>query len=420
MKILLVHKFWRKLSGAEMYFHDVVRILKQQGHTVKIFTTNQNAEGGVDEKEQNNEIVYGHTVDYLHGSMFQRVFKLPELIYSKKNKELFSQLLNDFQPDMVHVFAIYVTLTPSILEACTEKNIPVVMSCNDYKHICTNYRLYHHGHVCTDCKGGKIYSAVVNNCCKHSLAFSVASAAEAYVHYAKNIFRKNITTFLFESKFMMNITDEFWGKDTYRSKLIGKPFHAPAFEPTFDHDNYLLFIGRLSDEKGINILLNAMQLVPEAQLKIVGTGNERETLEKLCATLNLKNVEFAGSKWGDEAKQMMRRSRFVVIPSLWYENFPYVITESYALGKAIVGSNMGGIPEYIKEGVTGHVYPSTDHQKLAEIIRNMWNNEKNTVQMGMNAKKYADENFNDTVFYRNLMDAYSFSLQNKNSRLKTR
>ena len=123
MKILLVHKFWKNLSGAEVYFHEVRRILKQHGHTVKVFTTNMNAEGGMDLKEQNDEIVYGHNVDYLHDSLTQRVFKLPELIYSKKNKAAIARLLDEFQPDIVHVFAVYVTLTPSVLEACREKNI---------------------------------------------------------------------------------------------------------------------------------------------------------------------------------------------------------------------------------------------------------------------------------------------------------
>jgi glycosyltransferase involved in cell wall biosynthesis len=414
MKILLVHKFWKKLSGAEMYFHDVIRILKQQGHTVKIFTTNLNAEGETDQKETSDELVYGYPVDYINGSLARRIFKLPELIYSKKNKAAIAELLDEFKPDVVHVFAIYVTLTPSILEACKKRNIPVVMSCNDYKHICTNYRLYHHGHVCTDCKGGKLYSSVLNNCCKHSLAFSIASSAEAYVHHFKNIFRKNVSVFCFESKFMKDMTNEFWG-NTFKWRLIGKPFHAPAYTPSYEYDDYLLYIGRLSDEKGINILLNAMQFVPEAQLKIVGAGNERENLEKLSNDLNLKNVEFSGAKWGDEAKQVIRRARFIVIPSLWHENFPYVVTESYAIGKALIVSDKGGLPEYTFEGITGHIYPSDDSNRLSELIRMMWNNEIETVQKGKNAKKYADENFNDNVFYEKLAEAYRFAMQGQDT-----
>jgi glycosyltransferase involved in cell wall biosynthesis len=413
MKILLVHKFWKNLSGAEVYFHEVRRILKKQGHTVKVFTTNMNAEGGIDPKEENDEIVYGHNVDYLHDSLIQRAFKLPELIYSKNNKKEIAGLLDEFHPDIVHVFAVYVTLTPSVLEACREKNVPVVMSCNDYKHICTNYRLYHHGHVCTDCKGGKLYSSVINNCCKHSFAFSVASCIEAYTHEIKNIYRKNVNTFLFASKFMMNITKEFWENKSHHSLVIGNPFQAPSFTANFDHDNYVLFIGRLSEEKGVDILLKAMQRVPEAKLKIVGTGSEKANLEKLRDESGLENIEFTGAKWGDDAKKMIQRARFVVIPSRWHENFPFVIFESYSMGKAVVGTDRGGIPELILEGETGHVYAADDVNRLSELIRMMWNDETGTIQKGMNAKKYADENFNDEVYYKKLMDAYSFAMQKK-------
>jgi glycosyltransferase involved in cell wall biosynthesis len=258
-----------------------------------------------------------------------------------------------------------------------------------------------------------LYSSVLNNCCKHSFAFSAASCIEAYVHERKNIYRANVNTFLFASRFMMNITNEFWGEKTHHSLAIGNPFNASAFTANFDHDNYVLFIGRLSDEKGVDVLLRAMQHVPEAQLKITGTGPEKANLEKLKDELNLKNVEFTGAKWGDDARRMIQRARFIVIPSRWHENFPFVIFESYSMGKAVVGTDRGGIPELIFEGETGHVYAADDAQRLSELIRMMWNDEKGTIQKGMNAKKYADENFNDTVFYKKLMDAYASVLSKK-------
>jgi glycosyltransferase involved in cell wall biosynthesis len=406
MKILLVHKFWKNMSGAEVYFHEVLRMLKEHGHTVKVFTTNMNAEGGIDAKEQNTDIIYGHNVDYLHKSFIKRIFHLPELIYSKRNKEAIGRLLDEFKPDIVHSFAVYVTLTPSVLEACKEKNIPVIMSCNDYKHICTNYRLYHHGHICTDCKGRKFYKPILNNCCKHSFAFSVASSVEAYAHEMKNIYRKNVSLFVFASKFMRDMTEEFWGKGTADLLALGNPWHAPSFNADYEHDNYILFIGRLSEEKGVDILLKAMQFVPEAQLKIVGSGIERSMLEKLKVQLGLKNVDFIGGKWGDEKRRIIQRSRFVVISSRWHENFPFVLFESYSMGKAVVGTDRGGIPELIFEGQTGHVYPADNVKRLSEIIRMMWNDESGTIQKGKNAKKHADRNFNDDIFYSKLMEAY--------------
>jgi glycosyltransferase involved in cell wall biosynthesis len=407
MRIILAHKFWRTLSGAEMYFHDVVRILKTNGHEVKIFTTNYNAEGGIDDKTEDPSVVYGHPTNYLHGGFAKRMFNLPEIIYSKANKNAFKDLIDSFKPDVVHCFSLNIVLSPSLLDACREKGIPVVMSCNDYKHICTNYRLYHHGKVCTDCKGGKLYKPMVNNCCKHSFAFSVASSLEAMDHERRDLFRRNIHTFSYESEFMRNITDEFWKGKKHHSYLLGKPFHAPAYQPYYNHDNYLLYIGRLSDEKGVDVLLRAMQLVPEAKLKIVGTGPYKTYLEDLSKKLGLNNVEFMGSRWGDAAKDFIRKCRFVVIPSLWFENFPYVITETYALGKALIGSDRGGIPENIVPRETGYVYPADDFNKLAEYIRVMWNDEARTIEMGKIAKQKVDAEFNDTVFYQKLLKLYN-------------
>lgn len=408
MKILLVHKFWRTLSGAEMYFHDVERLLRQQGHEVKIFTTNFNCEGGIDEKEIRDDVIYGEPVNYLHGSMVSRIMNLPALIYNKKNKAIMQQVLQDFKPDIVHCFSLYIILSPSILDACREARVPVVMSCNDYKHICTNYRLYHHGRICMDCKGGKNYMPIINNCCKHSFAFSVASSIEFMVHEFKNIHRKNIHTFLFESKFMMDTTREFWGtRKKYNLRFLGKPFNAPSYTAHPGYDDYFLFMGRLSDEKGVEVLLKAMQLAPAAKLKIVGRGPHEETLKALAQSLNLKNVEFAGSMWGDVAKDQIRHSRFVVLPSLWHENFSYVITETFALGKALLGSDTGGTPENIIPGVTGNVYPAHDHVKLADHINHMWIHAEETMQMGLAAKKLVDENFNDATFSKRLESIYT-------------
>ena len=406
MKVLLVHKFWRKVGGAEVYFQDVARILRNNGHQVKIYTTDYDAEGSRDVYPRDENVIFGETVDYLKGGFLSRLKNIPEVIYSTKNKNQFANLLKEFQPDIVHVFAIYVTITPSILDACREAGVPAVMSCNDYKHICPNYRLFHHGKICEDCKGGKFYKAVVNNCCKHSVAVSLISAIESYTHDFKNIWKKNIHTFLFESRFMMNKTEEFWGKDAANLEFLGKPFNATHYKSSSSDGGYILFLGRLSDEKGVDILLRAMKQVPQATLKIVGSGTHRTFLEHLAKTENITNIEFLGSRYGEELDELFNNCRFVVVPSLWHENFPYVMMESFARGKAVVGSDKGGIPEYIIPGETGFTFPSHDSTKLAEIINHLWSDPAKAIAMGMKAKELADIQFNDEAFYQRLSTIY--------------
>jgi len=406
MKVLLVHKFWRKVGGAEVYFQDVARILKNHGNEVKIFTTDFNAEGSRDIFPRDENVIFGESFDYLKGHLLKRVKNIPQVIYSKSSKEQFRKLLREFRPDIVHVFAIYITITPSILDACREEGIPVVMSCNDYKHICPNYRLFHHGRICEDCKGGKFYKAVINNCCKHSFAVSLISAVESYTHNYLDIYKKNVSAFLFESRFMLNKTEEFWGKGAAHLEFLGKPFNATHYDLSKGDGAYLLFLGRLSDEKGVDILLQAMKLVPEAKLKIAGTGSHQKFLQKMATQQNISNVEFIGSRYGAELEELFTNCRFMVVPSLWHENFPYVMMEAFARGKAVVGSNMVGIPEYIIPGETGYVFPSHDAIALAGYISDLWNHPDKAQMMGEKAKKMADNQFNDEAFYTRLGEIY--------------
>lgn len=406
MKVLLVHKFWRKVGGAEVYFQDVARILRTHGHDVKIYTTDFNAEGSRDVYEKDDNVIFGDTVEYLNGPLLSRIKNIPEVIYSKKNKSSFKKLLQDFKPDVVHVFAIYITITPSILDACREEGIPVVMSCNDYKHICPNYRLFHHGRICEDCKGGKYYKAILNNCCKHSIAVSIISAAESYTHDYLNVWKKNVSAFLFESKFMLNKTAEFWGTHAATLKFLGKPFNATHYKASNGDDGYILFLGRLSDEKGVDILIKAMEANPDIPLKIGGSGNYRPQLEALTLKLGLKNVEFVGPKYGEELEMLFNNCRFVVVPSIWHENFPYVMMEAFARGKAVIGSDKGGIPEYITQGETGFVFPSHDSDVLAKLIRQLFDSPQKAAEMGLKAKALADNQFNDEIFYQRLSAVY--------------
>lgn len=406
MKILLVHKFWRKVGGAEIYFQDVARILRAHGHEIKIYTTDYEAAGGSDIFVRDENVIFGTSVDYLDGSILSRISNIPKVIYSRKNKQEFSRLLSSFQPDVVHVFAIYTTITPSILDACSEAGIPVVMSCNDYKHICPNYRLFHHGKICEDCKDGKFYNAVLNNCCKHSFGVSVVSAVESYTHAWLNIWKKNISVFLFESRFMMNKTNEFWGKNSAQLEYLGKPFPSSSFAASPEDERFVLYAGRLSDEKGVDVLIRAMKTNSTIPLKIAGEGEYRHFLESLTLELALKNVEFLGQVQGNELDKLFNKCTFVVVPSLWFENFPYVMMEANARAKAVIGSDKGGIPEYIIEGETGFVFPAKDSEKLAELIQKLFENPSQAKRMGLKAKALADSLFDDETFYLRLSAIY--------------
>ena len=273
MRVLLAHKFFETRGGAEVFFFETGRVLEESGHEVAYFASSTDPS-----KADGRRTFLVSPPEYERGNALGRISRIGQMIYSRSVKDRFAEAIDAFKPDLVHVFSIYVHLTPSILAAAHDAGVPVVMSCNDYKHICPNYKLYHHGHVCRDCKGGKFYMAAVNHCCRDSHTVSVASALEAYAHQLLGVY-DNVHTFLFSSRFMAHETEEFWASRPFRWRQLRNPFDSTKFPLQEAYADFALFFGRLIEEKGVDVLLEAAQLAPSVQLKIVGDGPEEEALK---------------------------------------------------------------------------------------------------------------------------------------------
>lgn len=401
MKILLVHKFFHVTGGAEVFFFETGRVLAAQGHDVAYFSTTS-------EENQSSpfEQYFVAPPNYTQGSRLRKTFGIGRMVYSRQAKQRFKALLQDFCPDVVHVFAIQTHISPSILDACREMGVPVVMSCNDYKHICPNYKLFHHGRICEECNGGHFYNAIKNRCCKNSMTFSVASSIESYAHEALNIYRKNIDTFLFASEFMAHKTEDFWGAENFRWRMLRNPFDTQKHLLHGTTGDYFLYFGRLVDEKGVDVLIHAAALAPELSVVVIGDGPDKPALESLMTSLGIQNVRFVGAKWGNELNDYLRNCRGVIVPSLWHENFPYVILQAFAAGKPVIGSNRGGTPELVQSGKHGLVYEANDSQALADNMRTLMTDTDLAQQMGLRAQQYVVDEFNDEAFYGQLMKVY--------------
>ncbi len=403
MRILLCHNNYRIIGGAEVFYHEVARILSAYGHDIAMFSCRDE---GIDSKWAG---YFPKRMDYTR-DILHSVVHFNRFLYSRDAKHAAAKLVDDFKPDIVHCFSIYSGLTPSILDIFREKSVPVVSSLNDYKHICPNYKLYHHAHLCEECKDKNYYHAILNRCSHNSLIYSTAHAIESYAHDWMNIYKKNIKVFLFASMFMANITEEFWGKGTFQWRLLRNPFNSKKYALSKSYEDYFLYFGRIIEEKGVDILIRAMQAVPEAKLRIVGEGPQEQYLQRLCSDLHVSNVVFLGPKWNEEMDRLLAHTRFTAIPSMWHENYPYVILQSFANGKAVIGSNRGGISELVKHGQYGLIYDANNVNELAGAIRELWNDPLRTVAMGAAAKEYANREFNDNIFYNNLIKIYKEAL----------
>ena len=398
MRILLVHKFFNYNGGADVFFFEVGRVLKEHGHEVAYFST---------KSEKNLESEWsGYFIeapDFKSGNPIKKLKSLFNILYNTKAKRNFTKLLNDFKPDLVHCFNIMTQISPSILFAAKERGIPVVISFNDYKHICPCYKLFHHGKICDECRNGSFYHCMYHKCAHNSLVFSVASSLESYFHKWIKVYEQ-ISLFLFASDFMAEITESFWQKKINRGKLMN-PFKVPK-EPEYKNGEYVLYFGRLIDEKGVDVLLKAIEKKPEVPLVIVGNGPEEDYLQEYSNTNNIRNVTFVGPKWGAELDAYLNNCRFVVVPSTWYENFPYVILQAFAAGKPVIGSCRGGIPEMVTPE-RGYLYDANDVCALSECIKQLWESPTRCIEMGKAGRHYIEKNFNDEKFYNDIIQNYN-------------
>jgi Glycosyltransferase len=403
MRVLLVHKFFNYNGGADVFFFEVGRVLKENGHEVAYFSTNN-------ERNKTSEWAryFVDAPNFKSSSPVKKLKAITEIPYNLRIKKAFIKLIDSFKPDLVHCFNIMTQISPSIIVAAHERNIPVVISLNDYKHICPNYKLYHHGHLCEDCKGGKFYKCFTNKCAHNSMTFSLASSLESYVHLRMGIYEKYITMFTFSSDFMADKTEDFWGRKLIRVKMMN-PFKFSA-RVTDTSREYGLYFGRLIDEKGVDILVRALaECSPNVKFKIIGNGPDEEMLQELAKKLNIENLEFCGPKWGIELDEYLKRAKYVVVPSTWHENFPYVILQAFNFCKAVIGSDRGGIPEMLANG-RGLLYEANDPKQLTEKIMYMESHNEEAIAMGENGRKYVEDKFTDEVFYTALLRGYEKAL----------
>ncbi|NOZ56047.1 MAG: glycosyltransferase family 4 protein [Calditrichaeota bacterium] len=230
-------------------------------------------------------------------------------------------------------------------------------------------------------------------------------AVEAYVHKWLGSYRKNVDRFHSPSRFLRSKMIQY-GWDADRIDWLPYTLAVHDFTPHYAPGDYFVFVGRLQREKGIQVLIEAMQYVKRGRLVVIGTGPLGEALESRARELGLTNVEFAGYKSGDELRNLVAGARFTVVPSVVYDNSPLTIYESFSLGKPVVGARIGGIPELIEPGVDGELCEPGDARSLAAAITAMWDRGQELREMGKRAREKAERLFEPEQHYRKLMAIY--------------
>ena len=409
MKILLINKYNFVKGGSEVYTFGLKKMLIEYGHEVIDFSM---------KNEKNLFSLYDKffvdEVDYSRKSIKCKIRNSVKLIYSKEAYDRLCALIEETKPDIAHVNLIYHQLTPSILHALKKNNIPIVFTSHDYKIICPNYKLYNRD-LCEECIGGKYINCVKNGCHKNSRVFSLLLTIEAYVNkYIKSY--ELCDKIICPSKFMKEKLIQH-GFD--EKKLI----HIPNFiNPNyyFERQKYkdvqkertILYYGRLSEEKGILNLLKAVNLTrKDFTLKIIGVGPQMKQIEDYIEKKQLFNVKLLGFKSGEELFEEISKAYCTVIPSIWHEVFGLTIIESYAFGTPVIGANLGGISEIIKDEVTGFKF--NDVEELALKIQRIFDMNSTEYDNMRNMCFYEAEKYAPEKIGKMILGIYYNQLKNK-------
>ena len=334
----------------------------------------------------------------------QKIINSGNIIYSFEAKRKIDALINQTTPDIAHLHIFQHQLTPSIIHSLKSHNIKIVNTIHDLKVICPNYMMLNKKGICEECKGKKYYKCYVNSCIKNSKAKSLIGTLEAYVNeYLKSY--SYVDKFICPSKFYMEKLIDF-GIPEKKVCYIPNFVDVPDSNKEYEIKNYILYMGRLSQEKGINFLIEAMKDLKHIELKVAGAGPLENELKEYVKENKIENVSFLGFKSHDELEKIIKECRFIVIPSEWYENCPMTVLESMAYGKCVLGSDMGGIPELIKDKKTGLIFKSQDKKDFIEKISYLYDNPLLAKDMGDEAKKCAKEEYNKELHLKKVKAVY--------------
>jgi glycosyltransferase involved in cell wall biosynthesis len=405
LKILQVNKYYYPKSGSERYLFDVSEMLQNHGHKVIPFAMKH---------KKNVETVYSEyfveNIDYetvIKKSVFNKMFAFFKIIYSFEAEKKIKSLIAREKPDIAHVHKFSNTLTPSVLYGIKKLRIPMVQTLHDYRTICPNYNLYDFGRfeLCEDCKGHHYFNAIKRRCQKSSMLIGLNVALESYLYHFMKTYENTIDLFISPSNFLREKMVEF-GVDKKKIIYIPNFINCNNHSPNYFNFDYIIYFGRLENHKGVKTLIKAMEDVKQFKLYVIGSGNYRIELDKIVKKANIKNVEFFGFLKREQLINLIRNSLFTVIPSEWYENCPMTILESFALGKPVIGANIGGIPQLVDHGSTGLLFETGNVKDLTEKINYLLENEQQAVNMGKNARKKVEENYNEEIHYKKLINAY--------------
>jgi len=395
VKILVVHNPYQQLGGEDIVFQQECRLLRRNGHQVVTYC------------RSNDEIK----------SMgpLQKIALAPKTIWARDSREQLAKLLAAEKPDLVHVHNTFIMISPAAFSACYEAGIPVVHTLHNYRLMCPAGTFYRQGRVCEDCSTGGLWQGIRHACYHDSSAMTAVVASMIAVHRRLDTWTHPLHYYIALSEFARN---KFVESGMPKERIFVKPnFVDPDPGPCDEKENYVAFVGRLSPEKRVSTLLNAWELCQSRfPLRIIGGGPQLGELKEVAREKKLDGVEFMGQMPRNQAVSTIRKARFLIFSSEWYENFPVTIVEAFASATPVVCSRLGAMQEIVSDGRTGLHFEPGNAQDLAQKMDWAWGHASEMTAMGQAARTEYEARYACDRNYLQLIDIYNRVL-GKNSEI---
>ena len=377
------HNYYQQPGGEDGFFLTELALLKQSGHEVSVL------------ERHNDEIKPG---------IASRIAHAASLRFSKNSYEQTRALIQKFKPEVAHFHNTFFVMTPAVLYACRDEGVPVAVSLHNFRLMCINGLFLRDGKPCEDCLQGTRMGGIIHRCYRGSLVSSFLATDMINAHWRRGTWTKVVNRFLVATEFT-------------RNKYIqaGIPAAKISVLPPFVDDlpktgqvpgGYAFYAGRLSEEKGVDILIQAWRHVKDFPLYIAGQGPLQPYVENYIKEHGLTNVTLLGFKENKECLKLLARARFLIVPSVCYENFPRVIVEAYACGVPVLANAMGTMQEVVEDGHTGLLYAQNDPQDLARKARVMSTDDGMHALLSANARRVYDSRYTQSCHLERLVGVY--------------
>lgn len=383
MKILFVHNRYLATGGEDTVFELETALLRKNGHEVIEFV------------EDNRELL---NIPKWKGAL--------DAVWSSRTYRTLTDIISRHKPHIAHFHNTFLRVSPSAYYACQKQGVPVVQTLHNYRIVCPSGLLHRNNrNICEDCLTKPVpYPSVIHGCWQRSPVKTLIPATIVTFHRFLRTWDNKINIYIALTDFSRQ---KFIQAGLHPSKIVVKPnfISIPDFreEPRQD---FFLYVGRLSPEKGIFTLLNAWKRIKDARLLIVGDGPLYEEVRHFKQIHCLHNVEVLGFLSRLQIFQLMRQAACLVFPSEWYEGFPMSIIEGFACGLPVIASDLGGRNEIVENGKVGLLYNSGDPIDLESKVRWIIDHPDLAKQMGYNARKAYEDKYTPERNYKILLSIY--------------